>query len=190
MRANRCIGPRTVAVVLAAISCALPLTACGSSKSSGGESNSGAYAAGLKFADCMRSHGVPNFPDPGPGGGIQIGAGSGVSPGSPAFQSAQNACAKLLPGGGPPRSPASESQKLAMLKMSQCMRKHGLATFPDPTASAPAPGQGFGLAFGRPGAFIAIPQALMGSPAFQQAAAACGLPGAGRPGQAAAAPAG
>jgi hypothetical protein len=54
----------------------------------------------LKMADCMRSHGVPNFPDPqirvGPGGhGIEqsIGSpGSGLNPNSPAFQHAQSVC--------------------------------------------------------------------------------------------------
>jgi hypothetical protein len=63
---------------------------------------------GLKFAQCMRSHGVPNFPDPqiqsGPGGGIGVrigGPGSGINPQSPAFQSAQRACGKLFGGLGP-----------------------------------------------------------------------------------------
>ena len=67
-----------------------------------------------------------------------------------------------------------------MVKLAECMRKHGLSTFPDPTATAPSPGAGFGLAFGSPGSFIAVPQSLMQSPAFDQAAAACDFPGAGR----------
>jgi hypothetical protein len=131
----------------------------------------------------MRSHGVPNFPDPGAGGGIQINSNSGINPASPAFQSAQRACSRLLPFGGPGGGRTSESRKLAMLRMSECMRRHGLPTFPDPTSSPPSPGNGMGLAFGSPGSFIAIPQSLMQSPAFRQAAAACGLPGmGGRPG--------
>ena len=54
---------------------------------------------------CMRSHGVPNFPDPqfqtAPGGGfgVKIG-GPGVNPSSPAFQAAQKACGKIF-GGAP-----------------------------------------------------------------------------------------
>jgi hypothetical protein len=64
----------------------------------------------LKFAECMRSHGVTNFPDPqfntsGGGFGIRIhgGAGSGLDPSSPQFQAAQKACGKYmhLPNGGP-----------------------------------------------------------------------------------------
>jgi len=54
---------------------------------------------GLQFARCMRSHGVPNFPDPeirsGPGGN-QVAYLPGVNIQSPAVQSAANAC-----GGGP-----------------------------------------------------------------------------------------
>jgi hypothetical protein len=72
--------------------------------------------AALRMADCMRSHGVPNFPDPsvqsGPNGGIGIklgGPGSGINPQSPAFQAAQKLCQPILqsaggPGGLPPKS--------------------------------------------------------------------------------------
>jgi hypothetical protein len=170
---------RNLAVALAAVSCAAALTACGSSGTASAGSSSNRETAGLKFADCMRSHGVPNFPDPGPGGGIQISAGSGINPKSPAFQAAQNACFKYLPGGGPGRGPVSESRKLAMLRLAECMRNHGVSTFPDPTANPPSPGSGFGIAFGGPGSFIAVPQSLIQSPAFKQAAAACNFPGAG-----------
>jgi hypothetical protein len=59
--------------------------------------------AALKFARCMRAHGV-NVPDPQPGsGGISIGAARGgkdaLNPKGPAFQRAQEACQSLLPGG-------------------------------------------------------------------------------------------
>jgi hypothetical protein len=167
-------------VALAAITFAVTLTACGSSGKSNTGSGSNGQVAGIKFADCMRSHGVPNFPDPSAGGGIQIGSSSGINPKSPAFQSAQNACAKLMPGGGPLRGKALESRRLALLKLAQCMRNHGVPTFPDPTATAPQPGTGFGIAFGAPGAIIAVPQSLIQSPAFNQAAASCNFPGPGR----------
>jgi hypothetical protein len=171
-------------VALAAIGCAMALSACGSSASS---STASGGSAPIKFANCMRSHGVPNFPDPSAGGGIQINSSSGIDPQSPAFQDAQKACSSLLPGGGSPRGPVSETRKLAMLRLAQCMRRHGLTTFPDPTSSPPSPGHGpghgIGIAFGAPGSFIAVPQALIQSPGFRQAAAECGFPGAGgRPG--------
>jgi hypothetical protein len=170
---------RGIALMLATLGCAAAIAACGSSGKSNNGSGSGGRPSGIAVARCMRAHGITNFPDPGPGGGIQIPAGSGINPQSPGFQSAQKTCFKLLPGGGPGRGQASESQKRQMLAMSECMRRHGLSTFPDPVSTPPQPGNGLGLAFGAPGSFIVIPQALMNSPAFNQAAAACGLPGAG-----------
>ena len=52
---------------------------------------------GLKFARCMRGHGIKNFPDPkltiGPGGGQGVNlSGAGLDFQSPAFQTAANAC--------------------------------------------------------------------------------------------------
>lgn len=171
---------RILVLVLSAVA-SFALAACGSS-GSGSSSSSTKAAAGIRFADCMRAHGVTNFPDPqGGGGGFQI--PDGLNPRSPAFQSAQKACFKLLPGGGPLHGHASEQQKLQMLHLSQCMRKHGVSGFPDPVATPPQPGRGFGIAFGAPGSIIAVPQSMIQSPGFQQAAAACGFPGAGQGGK-------
>ena len=52
----------------------------------------------LTYAACIRSHGVPNFPDPKlhAGGGIEMGEATN----SPQFKTAQKACRHLLPGGG------------------------------------------------------------------------------------------
>ena len=158
--------------------CALALSACGGSSKSG--TASAKRPSGLVFANCMRTHGVRNFPDPGGGGGpIQIPAGSKIDPQSPAFQTALKDCGKFGPGGpGPGR--VTEAQKENMLRLSQCMRRHGLTNFPDPVAQAPQLGNGggIGLAFGRPGSFIVIPKSIVQSPAFQQDASACGFPGA------------
>jgi hypothetical protein len=59
----------------------------------------------LEFAACMRSHGVPSFPDPTFLGGrkLVITLPAGVSGDSPLFQTALRACQSLvvLPGGGP-----------------------------------------------------------------------------------------
>jgi hypothetical protein len=51
-------------------------------------------AAALKFSQCVRTHGVPGFPDPRfpPGGGIALEIGPGSDPNSPAFQHAQQVC--------------------------------------------------------------------------------------------------
>jgi hypothetical protein len=61
-----------------------------------------AKARALAMSRCMRSHGVPNFPDPqfrSGGVGIQLN-GNGVNPNSPAFQAAQKACGSIF-GGAP-----------------------------------------------------------------------------------------
>jgi hypothetical protein len=50
----------------------------------------------LKFSQCVRSHGVPNFPDPTPSG-LNLN-GTGINPSSPQVQAALKACQKAAPG--------------------------------------------------------------------------------------------
>ena len=120
----------------------------------------------------MRSHGVPNFPDPRPGGPSVV--PNWINPDAPAFLSAQKACAKFVGANGSPRaSPTSES--VALLNLARCMRAHGLPSFPDPTTSpppAPPPGSHAGNAIGIGGAYLVFPPQ---SPALTRAAAACGF---------------
>jgi hypothetical protein len=52
----------------------------------------------LKYTQCMRSHGVPNFPDPSVHDGL-VGFNH-VNAGSPAYTKANQACQSLMPGGG------------------------------------------------------------------------------------------
>jgi hypothetical protein len=54
-----------------------------------------ANAAALKYAMCMRSNGVPDFPDPNGQGLIQVNTTGTLEPSSPAFQKAQTACKSL-----------------------------------------------------------------------------------------------
>jgi hypothetical protein len=51
----------------------------------------------LSFARCVRSHGVPGFPDPDSSGRIPDPATVGINQGSPAFEAANRACAKWRP---------------------------------------------------------------------------------------------
>ncbi len=84
----------------------------------------------LKFAQCMREHGV-DMPDPEPGGGIRLN-GNGLS--EDQVQAAQEDCQEFMDqampedGGG---RQMSEEDKQAMLDMAQCMRDKGY-DFPDP----------------------------------------------------------
>jgi hypothetical protein len=169
------VAPRHAAIALAALACGLAVAACGSSAKPKASAATGDPA--LRFAQCMRAHGVPNFPDPTPGGGIQITPSSGVKPFSPAFRSAQASCHDLLPGGGPGAGHPSAQAKAQMLAISECMRRHGISEFPDPTLSAPTSPAGYSAVLGRDGVFLAIPNTINPrSPAFKQAAAACGFP--------------
>jgi hypothetical protein len=94
---------------------------------------------GVKFAQCMRSNGVSNFPDPGPSGQFTIDAianGSGVDTNSPAFQQAFGACEALEPPGFTGTTRSAQQQDAA-LKFAQCVRANGVPDFPDPTANGP-----------------------------------------------------
>jgi hypothetical protein len=106
-----------------------------SSSGGGGQSLVMRMTNGAKFASCMRSHGVPNFPDPGSNGSIAIGPSSGINPDSPKFKSAQTACEKLLPNGGQPTPQEQAKMQQAALDFSKCMRSHGVPSFPDPKFS-------------------------------------------------------
>ena len=53
----------------------------------------------LKYSQCIRSQGVPGFPNPDSQGGRDITPNDHPSPGSPRFQTAQRPCQHLAPGG-------------------------------------------------------------------------------------------
>lgn len=156
--------------------------ACGSSPSSNsGPSSTGTGSGGapsayvtrvLAFARCMRAHGVSNFPDPN-GNGIQI---TQAIAQSPAFKTAQTACKQYLPNGGVPPTTAP-GERAAALAFAKCMRTHGVPDFPDPLTSVPSsplPGA-VAIIDLRGMAFELGPGLDPRSPAFQQAASACGL---------------
>ncbi|HEY4023444.1 MAG TPA: hypothetical protein VGM75_32500 [Pseudonocardiaceae bacterium] len=139
-------------VVVAGLATAIGLAGCSSAPSSSGgvasingsgaTSTSAASGSGsgsaqgdaaqqdamVKFAQCMRAHGV-NMPDPTPGGAGGRGAVQalpGVKGNDPAamqkMQAANTACEKLLPNGGKPTAQDIQRQ----LKFAQCMRAHGV----------------------------------------------------------------
>ena len=110
-------------------------TAPSSADSSGGNSSPAPTGAAglLAYSECMRAHGVPDFPDP-VGNSLQIkgGPGSDLDPNSPKMQTAQKACQSLAPGGAQGGT-VSAAQQAQALKYSACMRSHGVPNFPDPT---------------------------------------------------------
>jgi hypothetical protein len=82
----------------------------------------------------MRSHGIPNFPDPNSSGQIpkeeilQLGVSTSV------LRTAQGACQRLWPYQAPSRAQLQQ-QLTDDLKFAQCMRSHGVPNLPDPTIS-------------------------------------------------------
>ncbi len=161
------------ATAIVPLASAVALSACGSSSTKPAADRGG--NAPIAFSNCMRAHGVTNFPDPAGGGGLNIG-GTGINPRAPAFKSAQAACSKLMPGGGP-RTHASAQQIKDATETAECMRNHGVSGFPDPmiTATPPAinPGAYSTAEYGN-GMFIGIPKSInVNSPAFEAATKTC-----------------
>lgn len=157
---------RTVAAS-AALICAAVVVGCGSS----GVPQTGASGGPLlRLAQCMRAHGIPNFPDPSSTGGLII--PNDINTDAPAFKSAQVACAKLAQSGGG-QATSSGSRKAQLLALAKCMRSHGVPTFADPTSSPPPPSSG--NAIGGNGWYLALGTAQeRQSPSYKRAAAACG----------------
>lgn len=87
----------------------------------------------VKYSQCMRAHGVSNFPDPGPNGGIAINAGKGgLDPQSAKFKAAEAACKSLAPRAPAPDPKAAAAMQQQFLAYAKCMRSNGVANFPDP----------------------------------------------------------
>jgi hypothetical protein len=115
-------------------------------------------AAGLKYGNCMRAHGVTNFPQP--GGGPQT--GPPINLGSPTYLAAEKACAQYA-GGGPVSTQGVSPQTMQqLLQFVSCMRTHGVPDMPDPNSNGT-----LSLPSGQSGSVSAS------SPQFKSAEQAC-----------------
>jgi hypothetical protein len=158
---------QTAAAIIITAALALPAAACSSSGSSTGSDGSpsargsSSSPSAVVYSSCMRSHGVPNFPDPGSSGQLPKADPQQLGVGSSQLQAAQRACQLLLPNNGAALSASSLEQcelsgdcpralvQQAMTQLrnfSQCMRSHGVPNWPDPTIDTQ----------GRPGLAISI----------------------------------
>src|ERR1051326_8327017 len=78
------------------------LTTSGCASASTVGDTAGTRAAGVKFAQCMRDHGVKDFPDPDASGALTIDGvvnGSSIDTDSAAWKTAIDACKDLEPAG-------------------------------------------------------------------------------------------
>ena len=126
----------------AATALTLAVAGCGSSSSgstastaasgggSGNRAQSQTSARLERFAQCMRSHGEPTFPDPTAQGKFVLPATLSTS--SPQFQAADQACKSLAPAGALSGQPPTAQQLRQALKFVHCMRARGI-NLPDPT---------------------------------------------------------
>lgn len=156
MRRSQRAGPLTarIAASMAVVALALLASACSSAPSSTGSGGSSSAEGSansqksLAYSRCMRSRGVPNYPDANSSNQLANGLPKvdpqqlGVS--NSRYQAAQQACAHLLPNGGQQTQTQSQRDLNAMRKFARCMRSHGVPAWPDPTYD-PAAGWGFNL---------------------------------------------
>jgi hypothetical protein len=143
-------GLRRAGALAAVAAVAVLAAACGGSASP--SQSAPTYVQVLALAKCMRSHGVPNFPDPDASGGYSLTAngslagagGSSVDINSSQAQAAYGDCRHLVPGGPSlsqlEQDEQQEQQQQAkmlpvMLKYVHCMRSHDVPNFPAPGQS-------------------------------------------------------
>jgi hypothetical protein len=154
---------RTAAAILTTAAMALLAAACSSPSSAGAGSpttadsagsslaagNSAASHSAVAYSQCMRSNGVPRYPDPASGGQLPKGDAQAFGVSDAQYQAAQRTCQHLLPTGGSfieqaqeciqagDCPPALVQQMLtADRKFAHCMRSHGVPNWPDPTIGA------------------------------------------------------
>ena len=127
------------ALVLLAAACSGSPSSTGSSAPPDSSSSAGANSPLLAFSQCMRSRGVPDFPDPQPGASnAKFPSAQQLGVSSSRYQAADDACQHLLPAGIDDQFPPAEVQQLliGMRQFSQCMRSHGVPNWPDPSVDA------------------------------------------------------
>ena len=131
---RRTLRPLVALAVLALLGAACSNTSADSGGSGGSAPKNNARTQAVKFAQCMRTNGVTEFPDPDASGQLTIDGvanNSSVNPNTAAFEQALSACKDLEPSGftGHKRTPQEQANAL---RFAQCIRDHGVRDFPDP----------------------------------------------------------
>jgi hypothetical protein len=136
---------QAAAVITAAL--AVLAAACGGAGSSATRESSSSPSA-VAYSACMRSHGVPNYPDPDRSGSLPKPDAHQFGVSNSQLQAAQQACQHLLPNmvGALNAESVQECmqadhcpQNLVQQVLNEerrfagCMRSHGVPNWPDPT---------------------------------------------------------
>jgi hypothetical protein len=131
---------RSVAALALVTSIGLISAGCGSNapsetgaaESAGANKSATGQEKAVKFAECVRAHGVPHFPDPNAKGEFEF----GVDVAPAVWERAVNACKALQPP-GTLSSTRTPTQQTAGLRFARCMRENGVKDFPDPANGQP-----------------------------------------------------
>lgn len=142
MSSRRRGRPIVLGVVVALAALALLAAGCGGGGSPGGGSGgssttvatAGTQDGALAFARCMRSHGLPKWPDPTGNGGFDKTALRQTGYSVAQVRAVEDGPCNHLLGGASHQGPAiTAADRTDYLRAAACMRSHGFPDFPDPT---------------------------------------------------------
>jgi hypothetical protein len=136
----------TLALLAAACSGSPPSTGSGGSPPAGGSASSPSLVA---YSACVRSHGVPDYPDPS-GGQVRKADPQQLGVSTSVLHGAQRSCQHLYPSNGEALGASLRQCEetgncpeamvhrvmISMLVFSRCMRAHGALDWPDPTVDS------------------------------------------------------
>lgn len=143
-----------LAAIIAMAGLALAACSSGGSPSSsraGGSPNASSSPSAVAYSTCIRSHGVPNFPDPGSGGQVPKADPQQLGVSNSQLQTAEQACQHLIPATGSTAEQQQETQcsmadncsqavvqqwMSGLRTLAQCLRSHGEPNWPDPVISS------------------------------------------------------
>jgi hypothetical protein len=135
---------RTAAGTIIAAALILPAAACGGSSgahvaqlgSTAAQITSNSSTAqvngAVAFSRCVRSRGIPAYPDPSTAGLPPKKTPQQLGVSSAEFQAAQTACQHLLVNGGRPTQAEVQQYRNTMLVYARCIRANGVTNMPDP----------------------------------------------------------
>ncbi|MEO3813041.1 hypothetical protein ABGB17_28900 [Sphaerisporangium sp. B11E5] len=138
--------PKTIGPILAAVALLLAVGTAGCSRqidpavatAKSGTPEAGVtpgdnQASALKFSQCMRDQGLTWFPDPDATGNLKVHAPDGVDQSK--VDKAEEACKAYAPWESRQGGQLSAEEFTKLRQVSQCMRDHGFAEYPDPDAN-------------------------------------------------------